>query len=454
MVLVDKIRLERIRLNIQKFRGIVTDLKFIHLSDLHISKFGYREKKLVYLVNREQPDVILITGDLVVNCKNDFSACMQTLRKLKAKYGVFTVLGNTDHTFNSTQHFHDFVNALNDINVTLLNNQNVELKINERNLHLVGVDDPFSLFDNFDDAVKGVPFEVPTILLAHSPDILFNRADALVIKLLDSDLKKDHFKEWGWEDSTRFSPENGNVYFQNNGTHTIRVQSRQDGVSLDTILLNPYEDIDGMLEDRNFKQINHLLTTKEVLTKYPDLVVIPASNVDMNRIYGKWKKKYDTSTLFNFRLDDLPPQTKWYFQPLINPRNYFEANFLVRKGIKYHVWIRMKAFNGSPKNDSIYLQFSVSVDKYGRERYHIGKPAHSKDRMSDVDLILTGHTHGGQIRIPFYGPVTTKTSIGRRYAAGLHRFGKSILYVSRGIGYSTLPIRLFCPPEITVFSFQ
>jgi len=454
MIFVNKIRLERIRLDIQKFRRVLTGLKLIHLSDLHISRFGYREKRLVHLVNREQPDVILITGDLVVNYKNDFSACIQTIQKLRAKHGLFAVFGNSEHTFRPVQHLHDFENVLKDINVILLNNQNLELELNGRKLYLVGVDDPYFHFDNFEGAIKGVPFGAPTILLAHSPDILFPRTDALVINLLESPLKKDHFKEWGWMDRTHFSPENGDVYFENDGPHTIRVQSRQDGVSLDTILLNPYEDIDDLLQARNFAQIDQLLTTKEALTRYPDLVVIPASNVDGSKIYGKWKKEPDTSALFKFCLDDLPPQKKGRYQPLINPKDYLEADFLAKKGLRYHVWMRMRAYKGSPLNDSVYLQFSDSADNHGRERYRIGKPAYSKDRMNDVDLILTGHTHGGQIKIPFYGPVITMTSVGEEYISGLYHVGKSVLYISRGIGWSAVPIRLFCPPEITVFEFQ
>lgn len=453
MIFVDRIKLEKIKLKIPKFKGINSNLKFIHLSDLHISEFGHREKRLVSLVNQEKPDAILITGDLIVSFNNDFSASIQTLRKLKAKHGIFAVFGNAEHTFYPLEHQHNFIKSLKDINVTLLNNQNIGLSLNGNKLYLVGVDDPFYHFDNFEEAIKGVPSESPTILLAHSPDILFPRTDALAINLLESPFKKDHFKEWGWEDSSHFSPDDGDVYFQYDGVHTVRVQSRQDGVSLDTILLNPYKEIDYMLAERDFEKINQLITTKKMMTNYPDLIIIPASCVDEDSVHGKWKKKLDTSTLFNFRLDDLPPRKKWQFQPLINPKDYFEVNFMAKKGTKYHVWIRMKAFNGSPQNDSVYLQFNHSVDEHGVKKYRTGKPAYCKDRMNDVGLILTGHTHGGQIRIPFLGAIQTLTSVGKRYAAGLHQLGESMLYVSRGVGTSVIPIRLFCPPEITVFNF-
>ncbi|MCG3196507.1 MAG: metallophosphoesterase [Candidatus Omnitrophica bacterium] len=65
-------------------------------------------------------------------------------------------------------------------------------------------------------------------------------------------------------------------------------------------------------------------------------------------------------------------------------------------------------------------------------------------------LVLSGHTHGGQLRLPLFGPVVTPSDYGRRYAAGVFRKGPSLLYVSRGIGCYP-PLRLLCDPEVTVF---
>jgi predicted MPP superfamily phosphohydrolase len=452
MITFQKVRLEKIQLDIQKFKGSISGLRILHLSDLHIARFGNREARLISLVNREDPDIIFITGDLVNSYQDDFSACIQTLKSIRARHGIYAVFGNAEHTFRPIHLVNDFQSALMDINVTLLINSNSELRLNGNSLYLVGVDDPFFLFDKFDEAIQGVPQGAPTVLLAHSPDILFPRSDALVINLLDSELKRDRSRGWGWEDSTIFGPDNGDVYFKDNGAHTIRVQSRQDGVSLDTILLNPYEDIDQMLEAKDFEQIKGLLTSGKILDKYPDLAVISADNIDKQNMFGKWKKERDRSSLCNYRMDDLPPK-KWRMQPLVNPKDYFEAEFHAKKNVKYHVWIRLKAHKGSPFNDSVYLQFSDSVDKHGKERYMINKPAYSKERMKDVDLILTGHTHGGQIRLPIYGPLATMTAVGRKYVSGLYELGKSMLYVSRGYGTSVIPFRLFCPSEITVFTF-
>jgi predicted MPP superfamily phosphohydrolase len=71
-----------------------------------------------------------------------------------------------------------------------------------------------------------------------------------------------------------------------------------------------------------------------------------------------------------------------------------------------------------------------------------------------IDLVLSGHTHGGQIRFPFIGPLFTKSRLPRRYSQGLSSFGHLHLYVSRGIGETKIPIRFLCPPEITLLKIK
>ncbi|NQX64586.1 metallophosphoesterase [Paenibacillus alba] len=72
-----------------------------------------------------------------------------------------------------------------------------------------------------------------------------------------------------------------------------------------------------------------------------------------------------------------------------------------------------------------------------------------------IDLQLSGHTHGGQIRLPFVGAVITPPA-GRNYVAGLQTASQSsmLIYTNRGIGTTTLPFRLLCRPEITIFTLK
>ena len=68
-----------------------------------------------------------------------------------------------------------------------------------------------------------------------------------------------------------------------------------------------------------------------------------------------------------------------------------------------------------------------------------------------ADLILCGHTHGGQVRLPLIKPFHLPRHSGQ-FISGLYRVGQKRvpLYVSRGIGTSILPVRFFCPPEISL----
>jgi len=70
------------------------------------------------------------------------------------------------------------------------------------------------------------------------------------------------------------------------------------------------------------------------------------------------------------------------------------------------------------------------------------------------DLILAGHTHGGQIRLPVVGALQTLSRLPRHLAMGLNRYQGVPLFVSRGIGYSGLNLRLGSPPEAAVLTLR
>jgi predicted MPP superfamily phosphohydrolase len=69
-------------------------------------------------------------------------------------------------------------------------------------------------------------------------------------------------------------------------------------------------------------------------------------------------------------------------------------------------------------------------------------------RQNDVNLMLAGHNHGGQIRLPWFGPVYSPSAYGAHYACGVFWEKPTLLYVSRGIS-GRHPLRLNCLPELT-----
>ena len=93
-------------------------------------------------------------------------------------------------------------------------------------------------------------------------------------------------------------------------------------------------------------------------------------------------------------------------------------------------------FNLEPNQRNILLiHYPEWADKLGKTK---------------LDFILAGHSHGGQVRLPFYGPLIVPFGVGA-YDLGLFQTPAGPLYVNAGIGYFYLNVRFNCRPEITVF---
>ncbi len=84
--------------------------------------------------------------------------------------------------------------------------------------------------------------------------------------------------------------------------------------------------------------------------------------------------------------------------------------------------------------------------------------AHSPDQVHwaqrrGVDLMLAGHTHGGQIRLPLLGPLVSPSRYGGCYAGGTYLVGSLVMHVSRGLS-SMSPVRWNCPPELALLRLE
>ena len=76
------------------------------------------------------------------------------------------------------------------------------------------------------------------------------------------------------------------------------------------------------------------------------------------------------------------------------------------------------------------------------------------EQTSNVSLIISGHTHGGQIKFPFFGAPASRFTADLKYARGLFRRGETQLYVSSGTGVIGLPVRFGVRPEIAVLRLR
>lgn len=102
-----------------------------------------------------------------------------------------------------------------------------------------------------------------------------------------------------------------------------------------------------------------------------------------------------------------------------------------------------KALKGAPKTAfRILLQHNPDFAEEMHDGHH-------------VDLQLSGHTHGGQIKIPFGPAIVMRSRYGNKYREGLVQGPKHPVYVTRGIGVATpFPIRFFCRPEVTAITLR
>ena len=130
-------------------------------------------------------------------------------------------------------------------------------------------------------------------------------------------------------------------------------------------------------------------------------------------------------------------------------------------------WNEMETVSGSPAW-TIRCAGSPDLDKAipaairGIEGQPVILMCHEPDYADDllmhpagksIRLMLSGHTHGGQVRLPFVGALEFPPG-GRKYVEGLFRLGSMQLYVNRGIGTVGVPFRFACPPEITEITLR
>ena len=89
---------------------------------------------------------------------------------------------------------------------------------------------------------------------------------------------------------------------------------------------------------------------------------------------------------------------------------------------------------------------------------HKPDAVYNLEPASRVDLVVAGHTHGGQVVLPLFGPPITLTSVPREIArGGLGEMDGRTIYVSRGIGMErgqAPPLRFLCPPEISLLTLR
>ncbi len=453
-----RFKVETLTIQSEKLPVNFAGLRIVQLSDLHIKTLTNYERKIAQKVNSLKPDVIVITGDFLKH-RDDFEGenartiLPTTIREIRsfldmlhAPNGILLCRGNND--FSNDKEISDiFLKSMQESNATILVNKTSTIEIDSQRIHIMGVDYPgFSLWE----ANEFTVFKNDSNYCLASGFSFENSYSHVLLK--------DERERW------------------NNYTLAGRfLQAEPDKGGIGITFYSQF--------DRGYDRFYRLRR----LAGWSKFVLSP---------HGV--KQLDGVTAFDF---DMPPHQWVRFkvscaaeeggnrirvklwpenqqEPLAWQADAVDTTAQLTGGT-IGVWSHGRDahhfddFCVGNSGDTLFFEDFQDGDSFGWVDFNFeGKAvpwltksipdseykillAHAPDLVpwadsAGVDLQLSGHTHGGQVKLPIIGPVFVGTKMGRYYVEGLFQYGNTTLYINRGLGTVMLPIRFLSRPEITV----
>jgi hypothetical protein len=179
--------------------------------------------------------------------------------------------------------------------------------------------------------------------------------------------------DWGWADA-RSGAAGAPIYFAESATHVIRIQQREDGASVDQIVLSP----DTYLTDPpgHRQSDNTILQWTDGTSPPPpsteDTVVLWTADTNAADIAGAWQLTAMSDAAGGNALRNPNTGAARISPAFAAPANYFELAFPAKAGMPYHVWVRMRADGNSTANDSVHIQFDAATTGDGTPFAPIG----------------------------------------------------------------------------------
>ena len=211
------------------------------------------------------------------------------------------------------------------------------------------------------------------------------------------------------------------------------------------------------LHNMTFGKDNSTLL-KKVKAENPDIIVLTGDLMDDNtRDYDKLERLFEA-------LSDIAP---CYYVTGNHEAEVYKEYFAFEKRIRGKVNTLHTTSSGIERNgEIIYIQgiddpnftpvFYDDLVKLGEKEGYKILLSHRPEKFklyvdNGFDVVFSGHTHGGQIRLPFFGAVVAPSQgINPEYDSGLYSEGDTTMVISRGLGSSVVPFRFFNRPEIVI----
>ena len=171
-----RLTIEHHQIRLRRLPPEFDGFRIVQLSDIHHSPFTSRAQieRAVETANSLQPDIVALTGDYISKERQYAAPCAELLGKLRARHGVFAVLGNHDHWTDAAL----ITDLFRAEGMTVLVNQGMRFEMKGAALWLAGVDDTMVGLEDLPLALAGSREDEFKLLLAHNPIILRRAARA------------------------------------------------------------------------------------------------------------------------------------------------------------------------------------------------------------------------------------------------------------------------------------
>lgn len=205
-----------------------------------------------------------------------------------------------------------------------------------------------------------------------------------------------------------------------------------------------------------------------IAAEKPDLIVFTGDCINKPEGLPIFKKFLQQTSLIAPTFVVRGNWDAWYWNQLepFGNSKAIELNGDIREIFAGDTPVSITGFSVSPQRDPApsggdaalakALNIVTSKKQFSIVLYHY--PDLIEDvTKHNVDLYFAGHTHGGQVRLPFYGALITLSKFGKKYEAGLYHVQNTALYVNRGVGMEggiAPRIRFLCRPELTIIDIK
>ena len=170
--------IEHTRIQLNRLPKAFDGFRVVQLSDVHHGPFSSKEQieQAVETANRLKPDIIALTGDYISKERHYAAPCAEMLGHLKARHGVYAVLGNHDHWVDAAL----ITDLFRAEGITVLINEGMRFEKDGEAFWLAGVDDTMVGLEDLSLALAGARSDEMKLVLAHNPIVLRRAARASV----------------------------------------------------------------------------------------------------------------------------------------------------------------------------------------------------------------------------------------------------------------------------------